>query len=416
MVTIKQIQAREIIDSRGNPTVECCLTLSDGHSTIASVPSGASVGSQEAYELRDRDPQRYGGLGVLKAVANVEQIISPALMGMVPELTTIDNYLMVLDGTPNKAKLGANAILAVSIAVARAQAYVQRQELYAFFADYFQVKPLMPRCMFNLLNGGLHVQGGVAFQEFMVMPQVDEVTVAVQMASDIYHTLKELLHVRGYVTTIGDEGGFAPALTDTGFDREWHMLELLMMAIEKAGYKSGLEVKLCIDSAATSFYDQDCQSYLVGGQLVKTEDLITCYQKIVTSFPIFMLEDGLSEYDMHGWQALTQVLGNQVCLVGDDLFVTNLENIKAGVEQHIANGVLIKPNQIGTLTQAAQAIHYAQLNHYKTVVSHRSGETGDAFIADLAVGLSAGYIKAGAPARGERVAKYNRLMYIENFK
>ncbi len=416
IVKIKKIVAREILDSRSNPTIECHLTLDDGFVACASVPSGASVGSEEAFELRDHDPKRFEGMGVLNAINNIENIIAPGLIDTSPDIKTADIFMIDLDGSQNKSKLGANAILAVSMAVARAQAHMQQQELYAFLGDYFNRKPDLPYCMFNIINGGMHAQNGVSFQEFMIMPCFNSVIESVRTASEIYHALKELLHVEGYATTVGDEGGFAPMMTTGGFRSEITLLSILQEAMRKADYHPADGVKICLDVAASAFYNKDQKKYYVADDTFESNFMISFYQALCSTFPIFMIEDGLSEFDRVGWQALTEKLGSKTCLVGDDIFVTNPEKIMMGIQDKIANGVLIKLNQIGTVSEAARALLLAKQHGYTTVVSHRSGETEDSFIADFAVGLAAGYIKAGAPARGERLAKYNRLMEIEQFQ
>lgn len=410
---IKKIIAHEILDSRGNPTIECHLTLDDDFVVTASVPSGASVGSQEALELRDHDVKRYGGMGVLKAIHNIHNIIAPQVINQEPDFQRIDTLMLALDGTPNKVVLGANALLAVSMAVARAQAYSNHQELFQLFADVVGVQPKLPKCMFNVLNGGAHAQDGLSFQEFMIMPHVDSVIESVRIASEIYHALKEVLHDAGYQTTIGDEGGFAPVIAGNGFAREVTALNLLMQAVEKAGYKPGNDVSFCLDVAASQFYDKTQKNYYVDQGSFDAKRMILLYQELCTQFPIVIIEDGLSEYDLQGWQALTQHMGTNIGLVGDDIFVTNPKNIEQGIKEHIANAVLIKLNQIGTVSEALEALLLSQQHNYSTVISHRSGETDDSFIADFVVGTAAGYIKAGAPARGERLAKYNRLMDIE---
>ncbi len=415
MKKITQITAREILNSRGNPTIECHLFLSDGFVTQASVPSGASVGSQEACELRDGDLKRFNGMGVLKAIGNIKNSIAPALINKTPDFQAADQLMIALDGTPNKSNLGANAILAVSMAITQAQAYINNQELYAFLGDFFGIKPTIPRCMFNILNGGAHADNGVTFQEFMIMPMVDSVIESVRMASEIYHALKKVLKNKGYTTTVGDEGGFAPCILGNGFSKEIDALHLLVQAIEQAGYQPGNDVMLCLDVAATQFYNRQNKNYYVAADRFDAKAMISIYQELSEKFPIFMIEDGLSEYDHDGWQLLTKEMGAVTCLVGDDIFVTNYQKIEAGVRDNIGNGVLIKPNQIGTVSEAAQALLLAKQHRYTTVVSHRSGETNSSFIADFAVGMGAGYLKAGAPARGERVAKYNRLRVIETY-
>ncbi|MFH1832338.1 MAG: phosphopyruvate hydratase [bacterium] len=438
---IQKITAREILDSRGFPTVECCLELGDEGShnrkVWSSVPSGASVGQFEAIELRDGDMSRFGGKGVLKAIYNIEQVIAPGLIGKAPDILTTDKYLIELDGTENKSKLGANALLAVSMAVARAQALCANQPLFKLLNDVFCKRAcksahpavpgvasreawefvegalVMPTCMYNIINGGAHADSGITFQEFMIMPK-NQKTVAdsVRIASTVYHELKKILKEAGYSTNIGDEGGFAPRILGNGLEKELTALKLLVKAIKQAGF-SEKEVVLCLDVAASQFYDNKKQVYIIDGKPMQPKELVAFYVKLVAEFPLYSIEDGMSEDDAVGWQLLTKELGHKVQIVGDDIFVTNKSRIQAGINDKIANSVLIKLNQIGTVTETWQAIKLSKDNNYTTVVSHRSGETNDSFIADLVVGCAAGQIKAGAPARGERVAKYNRLMEIE---
>ncbi|MFH0898545.1 MAG: phosphopyruvate hydratase [bacterium] len=412
---IKKIEAHEILDSRGNPTIECFVRLEDGRGVWASVPSGASVGKAEALELRDGDTDRFGGKGVLKAIEHIEMVIAPELVKKEPDLLKTDKLLCELDGTANKSKLGANATLAVSMAVARAQAHACNKHLFQSLRETFKVQDfVMPGCMFNVLNGGMHADNGITFQEFMIMPAGQEsIADAVCVASEIYHTLKKVLHHAKLATTVGDEGGFAPMLPGKALEKERAALNFLMQAIKQAGFSVGGDVVLCLDVAASSFYDAKKDGYVIDSKLVSRQMLVDFYASLLNEFPLYSIEDGMGEDDESGWQLLTETLGQKVQLVGDDVFVTNKTRIRNGIENGIANSVLIKPNQIGTVTEAYAALKIAQDAGYLTVVSHRSGETEDSFIADFTVGCAAGQIKAGAPARGERVVKYNRLMEIE---
>ncbi len=405
---IRSIRAREILDSRGNPTVEAEVRLADGALGRAAVPSGASTGTYEAVELRDGDRDRYGGKGVLKAVANVNDLIAAALAGMpAEEQERVDATLIALDGTPNKSKLGANAILSVSLAVAHAAADSASLPLYQYLSN--GKAELMPLPLFNILNGGRHAEGSVEFQEFMVAPVgAGSFAEALRMGSEVYHALGRILHDEGLPTTIGDEGGFAPPLA-----RNDDAVTLALRAIEAAGYRPGDDIALALDPA-TSELEADGRYVLAQeGRTLAPEELVDLWEGWLDRYPIVSIEDGMAQDDWPGWQLLTQRLGSRVQLVGDDLFVTNVERIRRGVEERSANAVLIKVNQIGTLTETLAAMAEAGKAGWSCVMSHRSGETEDTTIADLAVATGCGQIKSGAPARGERTAKYNRLLRIE---
>jgi len=406
--TIIDVLAREILDSRGNPTVEVDVFLEDGTMGRAAVPSGASTGAYEAVELRDDDPERYNGKGVTKAVENVNEIIAAEIIGFdVVDQAGIDLTMIDLDGTPNKAKLGANAILGVSMAVARAAARALELPLYRYLGG--TGGRLLPVPMMNILNGGKHADNNVDIQEFMVMP-VGAVNFAeaLRMGTEVFHTLKNVLKKKGMNTAVGDEGGFAPNL---GSNEE--ALAALVEAIEGAGYRPGEDVALAIDTAATEMFKNN--QYVLAGEGVTytSAEMIDFYARLVEKYPIISIEDGLSEDDWEGWQQLTQRLGSKVQIVGDDLFVTNTERLAKGIETNTANSILIKLNQIGTITETLAAIEMAKQAGYTAVVSHRSGETEDSTIADLVVGINAGQIKTGAPSRTDRVAKYNQLLRIE---
>ena len=412
---IEEVKALEILDSRGNPTVQVEVMLEDGSYGVAMVPSGASTGSFEAVELRDEDSSRHFGKGVLKAVENVNTIIRDAIIGMnAYDQAKLDKTLIELDGTENKAKLGANATLGVSLAVARAAATSVGMELYQYIGG--PNAKILPTPMMNILNGGKHADNTVNTQEFMIMPVgAKSFTECMRMAAEIYHTLKKVLKEKGLSTGVGDEGGFAPNLSS---DEE--ALKLIVEAIEKAGYKPGEEVCLALDVASTEMYDEakkigkEGNYYFWKTDELKTPDeMIEYIVELCNKYPIFSIEDGLAEEDWEGWKVLTERLGNKVQLVGDDLFVTNPKRLGRGIEKNVANAILIKPNQIGTLTETLYTIQKAKQNGYKTVISHRSGETEDTTIADIAVGVNAGQIKTGAPCRTDRVSKYNRLLYIE---
>ena len=408
MAAIIETFAREILDSRGNPTVEVEVFLEDGNIGHAAVPSGASTGAFEACELRDGDKARYGGKGVLKAVENVNSIIGPAIQGFdATEQAAIDKLMISLDGTDNKSKLGANAILGVSMAVARAAAKSLDLPLYQYLGG-FNAKEL-PVPMMNILNGGAHADNNVDIQEFMIMPVgAESFTEALRSCAEVYHTLKTVLKGKGLSTGVGDEGGFAPNL-----ESNEEALEVICEAIKAAGYEPGKDFKLAIDAASSEFY-KDGKYDLAGEGKIKTaEEMVDFYEYLVGKYPIVSIEDGLAEEDWDGWKVLTDRLGKKVQLVGDDLFVTNSKRLAKGIDMGVANSILVKVNQIGTLTEAFEAMELAKRSGYTCVVSHRSGETEDAIIADIAVAVNAGQIKTGAPARSERVAKYNQLLRIE---
>ncbi len=417
---ITGICGREILDSRGNPTVEAKITLTDtmtGKRYVgkASVPSGASTGRFEAVELRDAQT-RYFGLGVQKAVNNVNTKIKEALTGRNGlNQVEIDRLLMETDGTDNKGNLGANATLAVSMAVARAAAKSLEIPLYQYLGGAYT--RLMPVPMMNILNGGRHAANTVDFQEFMIMPvQAESFSDGLRIGAEIYHFLKKILEEKGLATSVGDEGGFAPNLPNAEA-----VLDLIVEAIEKSNYFPGQDIKIALDAASSELYNEKTGMYhfpgesaLKGSEVVRdTAEMIAYYEELIGKYPILSIEDGLSEDDWDGWKQLTQRLGEKIQLVGDDLFVTNTKRLDAGIKLHVANAILVKVNQIGTVSEAMEAIEMAQKNGYKTVISHRSGETEDTFIADLAVAVNAGQIKTGAPCRGERVAKYNQLLRIE---
>ena len=399
---IKNIIAREILDSRGNPTVEATVILEDNTEATASVPSGASTGVHEALELRDNNMNRYFGKGVLKAVSNINDIIKPKLIGLdVQNQKEIDELLINLDGTPNKEVLGANAILAVSLACLKASSKCAKKELF----EYIGRGTYMPRMMMNILNGGAHADNGLDCQEFMIIPMHKEINENVRIGSEVFHSLKQILKTERLSTGVGDEGGFAPNINST-----LEALNLIMDAIKASGYVPGKDVYLALDVAASEFYNNGVYSF--EGKNRKKEQMIEFYEYIIEKFPIVSIEDGMAEDDYEGWQLLTERLGDRIQLVGDDLFVTNKKLLEVGIEKHMANAVLIKLNQIGTVTEAIETILLAKRNKYSTIISHRSGETEDTFIADFAVGLNLGQIKTGSMSRGERICKYNRLMRI----
>ena len=409
MIAIEQIVAREILDSRGNPTVECDVILEDGSMGTAAVPSGASTGEHEALELRDGDKSRYLGKGVMKAVANVEEIIAPELLGQDGlDQVLIDSIMIDLDGTPNKAKLGANAILGVSMATARAASEALLIPLYRYLGGAYA--RLLPMPMMNILNGGSHAPNTVDIQEFMIVPMgADSFAEALRMGSEVFHQLKKVLSAQGMVTSVGDEGGFAPNLAGNE-----EALKVILEAISAAGYEPGTDVSLALDCAASEFYDNGKYVFKKSdGREMSAEQLVEFYADWVEKYPIVSIEDGLAEDDWAGWAAMTQRLGDQIQIVGDDLFVTNPERLAMGIEQGCANSILIKLNQIGSVTETLACIDLAKRNGYTQVVSHRSGETEDTFIADLAVAMSTGQIKTGSLCRSERICKYNRLLRIE---
>jgi enolase len=408
MSTIISVHAREIIDSRGNPTVEADVTLASGASGRAAVPSGASTGEHEAVELRDGDQQRFGGKGVLEAVKNVNEVIGPRLEGFTAtDQIAVDYAMLELDGTPNKSHLGANAILAVSMATARAAAEDAGLPLYRYLGG--PLAHVLPVPMMNILNGGAHASNTVDFQEFMVVPiGAETFAEGLRTGIEVFHALKKVLGKRGLSTAVGDEGGFAPNLpNDEG------ALEAIMAAIEGAGFEAGKDVAIALDPAASEFYEDGAYVFKKSGAGKKTADeMIALYKSWIDRYPIVSIEDGLAEDDWAGWARLTETLGNRVQLVGDDLFCTSVERLARGVEEGVANAILIKVNQIGTLTETLQCIELARSNGYGAVISHRSGETEDTFIADLAVASGVGQIKTGSGSRTDRVAKYNQLLRI----
>jgi enolase len=408
MSTIKTIHAREIIDSRGNPTVEVDVTLTSGVMGRAAVPSGASTGSREAIELRDKDPKRFQGKGVLKAVAHVNDTIASTLHGKdASQQSAIDRIMIELDGTPNKAKLGANAILAVSMACAKVAALDKKIPLYEYFSHDHQC--LMPVPMMNIINGGAHADNSVDMQEFMILPVgAPSFKEAVRYGTEIFHTLKGILHKRGLNTSVGDEGGFAPNLPSNEA-----AVELILEAIKAAGYEAGKDVYLGLDLASSEFYRDGHYQLKADNKSLTSAEFVDYLADWVAKYPIISIEDGMAENDWHGWKLLTEKLGHKVQLVGDDLFVTNTEIFARGIKEHVANSILIKVNQIGTLTETFEAIAMAKKAGYTSVISHRSGETEDTTIADLAVGSCAGQIKTGSLCRTDRVAKYNQLIRIE---
>ena len=409
-VSIQAVIGREVLDSRGNPTVEAEVRLSNGIVGRALVPSGASTGSHEAVELRDRDPSRFGGNGVLQAVSNVNNVLGSYLTGRSPFFQeALDQFMVGLDHTPNKAELGANAILAVSIAVAHAAAAAREQSLWRYLSDDDLVS--LPVPMFNILNGGRHASNSADIQEFMVLPVgVGSFSDALRAGSEIYQSLRFLLRAAGHNLNVGDEGGFAPTLPSNK-----DALDLVLLAVENAGYTPGHEVFLALDVAATELFDATSEKYVLEreGATLDSADMIELYESWVSQYPILSIEDGLSEDDWDGWKALRERLGGTVQLVGDDLLVTNIARIGRSIEEGASNAVLLKPNQIGSLTETRQALETARRAGWGAVMSHRSGETEDTTIADLAVGWDVRQIKTGAPARSERVAKYNRLLRIE---
>ena len=407
--TIKSLKAREILDSRGNPTIEVEVKLDGGVSGRAAVPSGASTGKHEAVELRDGDKSRYNGLGVLKAVANVNETIAPALIGTeVTDQEAIDHKLIELDGSDNKSRLGANAVLGASLAVAYAAARYLGTPLYCYLGEDDTYK--LPVPMLNILNGGKHASNSTDFQEFMVVPAAaDSFSHALQMGTEVYHSLKSILKDRGFNTNVGDEGGFAPSLPSNN-----QAVEYILQAIEKAGYQSGKDCFIALDPAASEFYEDGKYILTREGEAFTSQEMVGYYVNWANSYPIISIEDGMAEDDWEGWQLLTQKLGERVQLVGDDLYVTNVDRLGRGIKLKASNSILIKLNQVGTLTETISAIKMAHQAGWTAVVSHRSGETEDTTIADLAVGLNTGQIKTGAPCRTERTAKYNRLLKIED--
>jgi len=409
--SISRIHAREILDSRGNPTIEVDVCLESGALGRAAIPSGASTGEHEAWELRDGNKNRFGGKGVKKAVANVNEKIAPALKGWdALDQAKIDKKLIELDGTPNKSNLGANALLGVSLAVAHAAAAAENLPLFRYLGGL--EARVLPVPMMNILNGGAHSDAPIDFQEFMIMPRgAPSFSEAVRYGAEVFHALKSVLKDRGLSTAVGDEGGFAPHLSSAE-----DALESISTAVERAGYKLGEQIFIALDPAASEFYDSKNNVYVFkksDGSRKTADELVEYYAGLCARFPIISIEDGCAENDWAGWKKLTAKLGKKIQLVGDDLFVTNVEFLRKGIAEHVANSILIKVNQIGTLTETLATIDLAKKNHYTTVISHRSGETEDSTIADIAVATNAGQIKTGSLSRSDRIAKYNQLLRIE---
>ncbi|HET8936661.1 MAG TPA: phosphopyruvate hydratase [Polyangiales bacterium] len=408
MTTISDVHAREVLDSRGNPTVEVEVELTDGSVGAAAVPSGASTGEHEAHETRDGEERRYLGKGVRRAVRNVLDAIGPELVGRDSlNQAEIDRLMIDLDGTDNKSKLGANAILGVSMAVARAAANALGLPLWRYLGG--ARARMLPTPLMNVLNGGKHADNGLEVQEFMIVPVgMAQFSEALRAGVETFHALKALLHKQNLATSVGDEGGFAPRLESNEL-----AIQLVVQAIEKAGYRPGQDIAVALDAASSEFYDKTTRRYTFDKREVEVDGLIEIYRKLCDKYPIVSIEDGCAEDDWDGWKKLTDVLGDRVQLVGDDLFVTNSRRLQQGIDRAIANAILIKVNQIGTVTETLEAMERADLNDYSNIVSHRSGETEDTFIADLSVATSAGQIKTGSASRSERIAKYNQLLRIE---
>ncbi len=410
MLTIKDIHALEVMDSRGNPTIQASVILSDNTKANAIVPSGASTGKREALELRDNDKTRFLGKGVLRACENVNSVIKHHLIGLEAiNQAFVDERLRALDGTPNYANLGANAVLGVSMALARASAKALNLPLYRYLGGANALT--LPVPMLNIINGGTHANNSIDFQEYMIMPLgFESFREALRASAEVYHTLKKLLDGKNQLTSVGDEGGFAP-----NFNNNVEPLEVISQAIEKAGYKLGEEIALALDVASSELVDENFNYHLKGeNKILDSHELVAYYKKLVAKYPIVSIEDGLSEDDWEGWAFLSKELGRQIQLVGDDLFVTNASLLQKGIEKNIANAILIKPNQIGTISETLETIRLAKHHAYQCVMSHRSGESEDSFIADFAVALNTGEIKTGSTARSERIAKYNRLLEIEH--
>ncbi|GAA8446531.1 phosphopyruvate hydratase [Helicobacter pylori] len=410
MLTIKDIHALEVMDSRGNPTIQASVILSDNTKASAIVPSGASTGKREALELRDNDKTRFLGKGVLRACENVNSVIKHHLIGLEAiNQAFVDERLRALDGTPNYANLGANAVLGVSMALARASAKALNLPLYRYLGGANALT--LPVPMLNIINGGTHANNSIDFQEYMIMPLgFESFKETLRASAEVYHTLKKLLDGKNQLTSVGDEGGFAP-----NFNNNVEPLEVISQAIEKAGYKLGEEIALALDVASSELVDENFNYHLKGeNKILDSHELVAYYKKLVAKYPIVSIEDGLSEDDWEGWAFLSKELGRQIQLVGDDLFVTNASLLQKGIEKNIANAILIKPNQIGTISETLETIRLAKHHAYQCVMSHRSGESEDSFIADFAVALNTGEIKTGSTARSERIAKYNRLLEIEH--
>ncbi|WQY01307.1 phosphopyruvate hydratase [Helicobacter pylori] len=410
MLTIKDIHALEVMDSRGNPTIQASVILSDNTKASAIVPSGASTGKREALELRDNDKTRFLGKGVLRACENVNSVIKHNLIGLEAiNQAFVDERLRALDGTPNYANLGANAVLGVSMALARASAKALNLPLYRYLGGANALT--LPVPMLNIINGGTHANNSIDFQEYMIMPLgFESFKEALRASAEVYHTLKKLLDGKNQLTSVGDEGGFAP-----NFNNNVEPLEIISQAIEKAGYKLGEEIALALDVASSELVDEHFNYRLKGeNKILDSHELVAYYKELVAKYPIVSIEDGLSEDDWEGWAFLSKELGRQIQLVGDDLFVTNASILQKGIEKNVANAILIKPNQIGTISETLETIRLAKHHAYQCVMSHRSGESEDSFIADFAVALNTGEIKTGSTARSERIAKYNRLLEIEH--
>lgn len=415
MSTIKSVHARQVLDSRGNPTVEVDVVTNNGHVGRASVPSGASTGSREALELRDGDKSKYLGKGVLKAVENVNKIIAPALVGKnVFEQRNLDHIMLELDGTENKDKLGANAILGVSMAICRAGALEKNKPLYKYLSEDLKVptptgKMRLPTPLMNIINGGAHASNNIDIQEFMIVPHMKKsFSENLRAGVEVFHHLKKVLSDKGYSTNVGDEGGFAPSLQS-----HEEAIACILTAIEKAGYKAGVDISLSLDCAASEFYNADKKVYEMQGKTYTSDEMIKYYEHLMTLAPIYSIEDGFDESDRDGFIKFQAALGSKLVNVGDDLFVTNAKILQRGIDNKEANAILVKVNQIGSLTETFDTLKLAFDNNYKAIISHRSGETADAFIADLAVASGAGHIKTGSASRSDRIEKYNQLLRIE---
>ena len=402
---IKDIIAREILDSRGNPTVEVDMILENGACARASVPSGASTGSREALELRDKDSNRYQGKGVLKAVNNINEIIKPKLIGIEANVKVVDEILLKLDNTPNKINLGANATLAVSLACLKCEALLNNKELYEYVSDG-QVS--MPVPMVNIINGGAHAVNNLDIQEFMIVPHQETMKERIRAASEIFHTLKKLLTNANYAVGVGDEGGFAPNLKNNK-----EALDFIVKAITDSNYIPGKDIGIALDVAASEFYNEETNTYKLDGKDITSDELISYYNKLLETYPIVSIEDPFYENDWESLTKFTNLVGNKIMIVGDDFFVTNKIYLQKGIDLKAGNAIIIKANQIGTITETLETVKLAKANNYHTIISHRSGETEDTFIAELAVGLDAKYIKTGSMSRGERICKYNELFRIE---
>ena len=402
---IKEIHAREILDSRGNPTVEVDMTLDNNITRTASVPSGASTGSREALELRDNDPKRYGGKGVLNAVKNVNEVIRPALLGKKADQASVDKILLDLDGTENKSNLGANAMLGVSLACLKCLAASENKELY----EYVSSKSVsLPIPMINIVNGGKHAVNNIDIQEFMIVPVVKTMHERVRAGAEVFHELKKLLVKNNFNVGVGDEGGFAPNLENNAM-----ALEFIVEAIKQAGYKPGEDVFIALDVAASEMYNKETKTYNIDGRNLTSKELMNYYQELIERYPILSIEDPFFEDDFDSLKEFTSLVGDKIMFVGDDYFVTNEKYLQKGIDMNAGNAILLKANQIGTVTEMTKTILLAKKHNYKTIISHRSGETEDTFIADLAVGMAIPFIKTGSMCRGERIAKYNRLLRIE---